>query len=141
MDQPIRLVRAPAAGDSWWPLRRASSAPFAPRARPSARSTPTWMRRRCSTTSVARSYPLDPTVMEKRHVEEFLIHLREERGAKPATVRNRFSALRRFFNFLLDEAEIQHSPMARMRGPRVDELPPEVLTDAELSALLRACEG
>lgn len=90
---------------------------------------------------VARSYPLDATALEKRHVEEFLIHLREEREAKPATVRNRFSALRRFFNFLLEEDEIEHSPMARMRGPKVDEPAPEVLTDEELTRLLRACEG
>lgn len=90
---------------------------------------------------VARSYPLDATAQEKRHVEEFLTHLREEREAKPATVRNRFSALRRFFNFLLEEDEIEHSPMAHMRGPKVDEPAPEVLTDEELTRLLRACEG
>lgn len=90
---------------------------------------------------VARSYPLDATALERRHVEDFLIHLREEREAKPATVRNRFSALRRFFNFLLEEDEIEHSPMARMRGPKVDEPAPEVLTDEELTRLLRACEG
>src|SRR5262249_44892904 len=66
---------------------------------------------------VARSYPFDATALEKRQIEEFLIHLREERQAKPATVRNRFSALRRFFNFLVEEDEIEHSPMARMGGP------------------------
>jgi site-specific recombinase XerD len=90
---------------------------------------------------VDRGYTLDATTLEKRHVEEFLIHLREEREAKPATMRNRFSALRRFFNFLVDEDEIEHSPMARMRGPKVDEPAPEVLTDEELTRLLGACEG
>src|SRR4030088_1701446 len=55
----------------------------------------------------ARGYPLTPAAIERRHIEEFLIYLREERAAAPATVRARFSAIRRFFNFLLDEDEIQ----------------------------------
>src|SRR5262245_31126175 len=67
-----------------------------------------------------RHYPTDPAQIEKQHCENFLIWLREERGAKPATVRARFSAIRRFFNWLVAEDELERSPWERMRGPRVE---------------------
>ena len=83
----------------------------------------------------------DPSLIRKVDIEDFLIWLREDRGAAPATVRARFSALRRFFNWAVDEEEVEHSPMARMRGPRVEEPPPAVLTEDEQRRLLGACRG
>lgn len=89
----------------------------------------------------AHERPLDPAIVQKADVEGYLIWLREGRAAMPATLRNRFSALRRFFNWCVDEGEIQHSPMERMHGPRVDEPPPAVLTEDEQRRLLAACRG
>lgn len=89
----------------------------------------------------------DPAQIAKRDVEEYLIWLRETpsaktgRGAMPATVRARFSALRRFFNWLEEEEEIEHSPMIRMHGPKVEEPPPAVLSEDEQRRLLAACHG
>jgi site-specific recombinase XerD len=88
-----------------------------------------------------RHLPTDAAAITKREVEEFLIWLREVRLAKPATVRARFSALRRFFNWAVDEEEITHSPMARMHGPKVEEPPPAVLSEDEQRRLLDACRG
>jgi site-specific recombinase XerD len=88
-----------------------------------------------------RNLPTDPKRIEKQHVEDFLIWLREDRNAKPATVRARFSTLRRFFNWCVDEEEIEHSPMARMHGPKVEEPAPEVLSEDEQRRLLAACRG
>jgi site-specific recombinase XerD len=88
-----------------------------------------------------RNWPTDPAHLEKRHVEDFLIWLRVERQAKPATVRARFSTLRRFFNWCIEEGEIEHSPMARMHGPKVEEPPPPVLSEDEQQRLLAACKG
>ncbi len=88
-----------------------------------------------------RHSAVDPAEITKAHIENWLIHLREERQAKPATIRARFSALRRFFNWCVEEGEREHSPMVRMHAPRVDEPSPGVLTDAEAKALLAACEG
>ena len=96
---------------------------------------------------VDRSRSTDPAQIAKRDIEEFLIWLRETptvktgRPAMPATVRARFSALRRFFNWLEEEEEIQHSPMARMHGPKVEEPPPAVLSEDEQRRLLAACHG
>lgn len=88
-----------------------------------------------------RGWPTNPAAIEKRHVEEFLIWLRDDRGAKPATVRARFSTLRRFFNWLVEEGEIEASPMVRIRGPKVDEPPTPVLNEDEQRALLASCKG
>ena len=94
-----------------------------------------------------RNRATDPGQIAKRDIEEFLIWLRETptaktgRPAMPATVRARFSALRRFFNWLEEEEEIERSPMARMHGPKVDEPAPEVLSDDEQARLLDACKG
>jgi site-specific recombinase XerD len=87
------------------------------------------------------SMPTDPAAIQKAHVEAWLIYLREERMVKPATLSARFSALRRFFKWLEEEAEIEQSPMLRLRGPKVEVNPPQVLTDDESRRLLDACRG
>jgi site-specific recombinase XerD len=96
---------------------------------------------------VERGYPVDPAAIQRQHIEDFVIRLQTEplertgKPASPATVRNRFSALRRLFNWLEAEEEIDRSPMARMKGIQVEEPTPEVLSDVELRRLLKACEG
>ncbi len=85
--------------------------------------------------------PTDPAVIQKAHVEAWLIHLREERMVKPATLSARFSALRRFFTWLEAEGEIALSPMIRMKAPKVEVVAPNVLTDDEQRRLLDACRG
>jgi integrase/recombinase XerD len=88
-----------------------------------------------------RGRPTEPALIQRDEVQGFLAALRD-RGARPATIRVRFSSLRRFFGWCEDEEEIPgRSPMHRMQGPRVDEPPPEVLSDDEITALLRACDG
>jgi len=88
-----------------------------------------------------RGLPTDPVAVEKRHVESWLIYLREERRVKPATLSARFSALRRFFTWLEAEGEIALSPMVRMKAPTVEVVAPAVLTDDEQRRLLDACRG
>jgi site-specific recombinase XerD len=91
--------------------------------------------------SLERNLPTDPQKIDKAQIESFLIWLRVEHLAKPATVRARFSALRRFFNWCVEENEIEHSPMQRMRGEEVPESDAPVLSDQEQKALLDACRG
>ena len=75
----------------------------------------------------------------REHVESFIEDL--DTRFKPATVGVRFRSLQQLFKWLLEEGEVTSDPMARMRPPSVPEDPPAVLTDAELRALLNACEG
>jgi site-specific recombinase XerC len=84
----------------------------------------------------ARGLPTDPQQIEKRHVEAWMVYLREERMVKPATLSARFSAVRRFFTWLEAEGEIALSPMVRMKAPKVEVVAPNVLTDDEQRRLL-----
>jgi site-specific recombinase XerD len=82
---------------------------------------------------------VDVAEIERTHVEGFIEHLLATRSA--ATANNRYRALQQFFTWLAEEEEISVSPMLRMKPPIVPEQPVEVLDDAALRALLKACEG
>jgi site-specific recombinase XerD len=77
--------------------------------------------------------------IRREHVESFIEDL--DRRFKPTTVGVRFRSLQQLFKWLLEEGEVERDPMERMRSPKVPEDPPAVLSDAELRALLKACEG
>ena len=82
--------------------------------------------------------PTAPTAIRREHVEAFITELLEH--WKPATAHNRYRGCHSFFGWLLEEGEIRDSPMARMKPPRLPEEPPPVLREAELRAILTACE-
>ncbi len=86
-----------------------------------------------------RGMPTHPEAIAREHVESFMGHLLAK--WKPATANNRYRGLQAYFKWLLEEGEIRESPMARMKPPRVPEQPPEVLSDEEISRLIRACDG
>lgn len=83
--------------------------------------------------------PTDVAAIRREHLEAFVADQLER--LSPASAANRYSSLRPFFNWLVEEGELKDSPMARMRKPKLPEHAPPILTDAELSAVLRACEG
>jgi site-specific recombinase XerC len=88
---------------------------------------------------VRKGMPTAVTSIAREHVEAFIEDL--DTRFKPATVGVRFRSLQQLFRWMLEEGEIERDPMERMRSPKVPEDPPAVLSDAELRALLRACEG
>jgi site-specific recombinase XerD len=88
---------------------------------------------------VRRGMPTAVESIRREHVESFIEDL--DTRFRPATVGVRFRSLQQLFRWLLEEGEITSDPMARMRSPSVPEDPPKVLSDAELRALLKACEG
>lgn len=73
-------------------------------------------------------------------IEAFLVDL-QERGARPATVSQRYRSLQAFFKWLAAEAEIHASPMAGMRPPAVPVEPPPVLRPDDLRRLLATVAG
>ena len=83
--------------------------------------------------------PTAPALVTRHDLEGFMTEQVETKA--PNTARNRFRALSRFFKWLVDEEELAESPMARMKAPRVVEQPPDVLTLAELRAILKTCQG
>jgi site-specific recombinase XerD len=82
--------------------------------------------------------PTSPQAISREHVEAFITDLLGR--FKPATAHNRYRALRSFFGWLVDEGEIKESPMARMKPPQLPEVPPPVLRESELRAIVAACE-
>lgn len=79
----------------------------------------------------------DPT--KRRTVEAHLAAVGELTSAGTAAVRYR--SLQQWFRWLAEEGELEPSPMAGMRPPKVPEHRVEVLTDDQLRALLGACAG
>ena len=95
-----------------------------------------------------RGMPRSIRAVRREHVESFISYLldekrdvRHDRALKPATARNRYMGLRALFVWALDEEEIERSPMAKMRPPTVPPPTIPVITDDELTRLLKVCEG
>src|SRR5438105_1037315 len=83
--------------------------------------------------------PQEAAALRREHLEAFITDVLAR--CKPATASNRFRALQQFFGYLLDEGEIDHSPMARMSPPQVPEQPVPVLSEDDLRKLLADCAG
>ena len=81
----------------------------------------------------------DVREIQPRHVEGFIGHLLDTRSA--STAATRYRGLQQWFKWLVEEEEIDVSPMARMKPPRLDEKPVPVVPDDALAALMRVCSG
>lgn len=86
---------------------------------------------------VVQGMPQSLASIRREHVEAFL----EDQLARwqPATAANKYRSLQQFFRWAQDEGEVKESPMARMRPPMVPEQPVDVLSEADLRALLGTC--
>lgn len=72
-------------------------------------------------------------------LEEFLAHrLRDHR---PGGVHTIYRGLQVFFRWCVREEELLENPMQLMKPPILPEEPAPVLTDAQVEALIKACEG
>jgi site-specific recombinase XerD len=83
--------------------------------------------------------PTSAAGIAREHLEAFLAALSDR--LSPATVAKHYRSLQQLFRWLVEDGEIGHSPMERMSPPAVPEQPVDILTDAELRALLDAARG
>jgi site-specific recombinase XerD len=83
--------------------------------------------------------PTDVAAIRGEHLEAFV----EDQLARwsAATAVNRYTGVRAFFKWALEEGEIHEHPMARMRKPKMPEIRPPMLTPDELRRLVAASEG
>src|SRR5882757_9889797 len=82
----------------------------------------------------------DPTEVTRAHVEAFQAWMIETRSA--STALNKHKALQQFFKWLMvDEEEIDRSPMERVRQPKTPQKLIPVMRDAETSKVLDTCKG
>lgn len=89
---------------------------------------------------VARGMPTNPASLTREHVETWLEDLRAA-GKSGTTRANYYIPVRCWFAWLIEEGELTASPCARIKIPRLAEQRTPVLTDAQLTALLRTCAG
>jgi len=64
----------------------------------------------------AAGIPREAAALRREHLQSFMTDLLARH--KPATASNRFRALQQFFRYLVDEGEIDHSPITAWRRPR-----------------------
>lgn len=88
---------------------------------------------------LAEGIPTAPAEWQRQHLEGFMTHLLAT--SKPATVAGHYRALRTFMTWLVDEDELDVSPMARMHAPTVPVVPPPVVDADTIARLLDACKG
>lgn len=86
-----------------------------------------------------------PTMLEGRHgihrehVEAYVTALRARTSAGNA--HQHFRSLKTFFNWLVEEEEMDRSPMRTMKVPRPPEVEVPVIPDDALKKLLSTCKG
>ncbi|MGH3921427.1 MAG: tyrosine-type recombinase/integrase [Pseudonocardiaceae bacterium] len=83
--------------------------------------------------------PTDLDLIERGHIEAWIAHLLGR--FSPATAALRFRSLQQFFRWAEEEGEIEHSPMYRMRPPKVPEQRVPIIGDDALKALFATCQG
>jgi site-specific recombinase XerD len=83
--------------------------------------------------------PTEVAAIAREHVESFIDQLLRTRS--PSTAANRYRALHRFFLWLVEEGEVERSPMARMSPPKLPEKDVPVVPPYELRRLIKACQG
>ena len=78
-----------------------------------------------------------PDGLTPAHLREFVYHLKDL-GLAPSSIRRGLSAIRTWYRFLLAEGVVQKDPSERIETPRKWRTLPEVLTVAEVEALIGA---
>jgi integrase/recombinase XerD len=79
-------------------------------------------------------------VLNRPTVNAFITSLLDS-GAEPATARSRHLAVRRFSAWLADEGETAGDELLASKPPKLDVKVVPVLSEAEITRLLKACEG
>ena len=74
------------------------------------------------------------------HIEDWMLGL-EDAGRKPNTLLTRFTNMRTFLAWLVEEEELAVNVMTGMREPKVVQQPVEVLELDALSAMVGTCKG
>lgn len=88
---------------------------------------------------VAENHSRDVSAITRDDLKAFFAHILSTRSA--ATCDTRFSGLRAFFRFLVEEGIIKASPVDGIAPPKVAAPVVPVLTALQVKTLLQACEG
>ena len=81
-----------------------------------------------------------PRAMDKTALKLFMVDL-QERKAADSTVYSRFTSCRIFAKWLVTENELDADPFDGMTPPAIDEQLVDPLSDEEIKAMIKACDG
>lgn len=87
-----------------------------------------------------RDRPLTTDSLTKHAISTWLAELVEQ-GKSQATVLTYYKGLRRFVRWALAEGEITDDPMKNLEQPNPPPTPVPIVTDEEIAALLKTCDG
>jgi site-specific recombinase XerD len=82
--------------------------------------------------------PTDVATIKREHVESYIVSME---GRAASSLMREYQHLMQFFRWLEEEGEIAENPMRKMKPPRVPVNPPDVLTEKQIVALLKVCDG
>lgn len=82
---------------------------------------------------------IDP-ILDRRTAASYVADLLEA-GAAASTARQRQLAVRRFSHWLAEEGEIEQDALLGIKPVKLDELVVEPLSDDQIRAMLKACNG
>ncbi|MFI1994901.1 tyrosine-type recombinase/integrase [Actinoplanes sp. NPDC020271] len=80
----------------------------------------------------------DPTEVERGHVEEFQAWMVRTRSA--STALNKHKGLQQFFKWLVEEEDLERSPLARVKQPKTGQTLIPILGDDETAKILATCD-
>ena len=84
---------------------------------------------------IMRNYDVTPERVEQPMVERFMAWL-YTRNRSAASQARRLSGVKSFYNYLLINDRVEHLPTDNVDNPRLDRTLPDVLTVAEIDAML-----
>lgn len=87
----------------------------------------------------ARPAPVELQDVHREHVEAYIAA--ELQRTSPASAHQQFRSLKTLFNWLVDEEELDRSPMRTMKPPEVPEVEVPIIPEADLVKLLKVCNG
>jgi site-specific recombinase XerD len=90
-------------------------------------------------TDDSRQPPAELDDIHREHVEAYITALIER--TSPGNAHQAFRSLKTFFNWLVDEEELDRSPMRTMKPPVLEEVEVPVIPDDALKRLLKTCAG
>ncbi|WP_407689672.1 tyrosine-type recombinase/integrase [Mycobacterium sp. HUMS_1102779] len=81
-----------------------------------------------------------PAQIDRRQVQLWIAQMLDS-GAQAATAQARLAGVRQFSKWLAAEGEIPSDPLLRLNAPKSDTPITPVLTEEQLAALIKACDG
>lgn len=81
----------------------------------------------------------DPRQLSRYEVEAFLLHSLDTVSATCAL--DRYRTLRAWYRFMVVEDIVTRSPLEKLKAPKLQPVPPDVLQEAEIRGLLNSCRG